>query len=229
MSARIYSSGAVRGPYFMKFTLIYDGELKANSPKQKKWDIRKTLAPQLEQLWRVSGTLADLKASRYATTGLGYVFEMHHDNPYPRVPEDFLKEGKPPSGWIDLLSEVTVGDRKFLPLIRNSLGLKCGLKIIFLRQEEPGKLYQGGDIDNRLKTLFDSLSVPKPEQLIDDPTAPDPLHCLLEDDGLISGVSVETHRLLERPNGSIHEVKLIIEVDVRIAKARNYNQPLWGE
>jgi hypothetical protein len=41
------------------------------------------------------------------------------------------------------------------------------LKITLLRPEEPGAIIlQSGDIDNRLKTLFDALSVPaQPNQL----------------------------------------------------------------
>ena len=70
------------------------------------------------------------------------------------------------------------------------------LSMTRLRPEPPGGLVtQGGDIDNRLKTLFDALSMPRhagalPSELID----PDenPLCCLLKDDGLIVSLSVRT-------------------------------------
>jgi len=47
----------------------------------------------------------------------------------------------------------------YFPLVRNSLGLVCGIRVLFLRREPPGRVYQGGDIDGRLKTLFDALAV----------------------------------------------------------------------
>jgi hypothetical protein len=36
------------------------------------------------------------------------------------------------------------------------------LNILFLRADIPGKVVQSGDIDNRLKTLFDALRMPQP-------------------------------------------------------------------
>jgi hypothetical protein len=50
---------------------------------------------------------------------------------------------------------------KYIPLIRKSLHLACALDIQFLRHEEPGLLVlQGGDLDGRLKTLFDAMRMP---------------------------------------------------------------------
>ena len=49
-----------------------------------------------------------------------------------------------------------VGEKKYAPLI--AMHLAAELDIVFLRQQAPGKLIgEGGDIDNRLKTLFDAL------------------------------------------------------------------------
>jgi hypothetical protein len=109
------------------------------------------------------------------------------------------------------------------------MALKCGLKILFLRKEDAGRVYQGGDLDNRLKTLFDALSVPQIDQVVEDNSIADPILCLLEDDGLITSVSVETHRLLSNPNASINEVKLIIEVDIGVTQSRLYNQAFLGD
>jgi hypothetical protein len=43
------------------------------------------------------------------------------------------------------------------------LSLACGLDILFLRRDMPGVplIHSGGDIDNRLKTLFDALKIPE--------------------------------------------------------------------
>ena len=102
-------------------------------------------------------------------------------------------------------------------------------KILFLRKENPGRVYQGGDLDNRLKTLFDALSIPNDSQILQDKTIDDPICCLLEDDSLIKRIDVDTQRLLSRPNSSQHEVSLVIEVDVRVTEARLYNHPFLGD
>jgi hypothetical protein len=220
-----FQMGGASGPSLMKFTLTYEGELRSNKGPKEKWEIRKVFAPQLEELWRLDPALVMLRKLPYvaATPGVP-IWEIHHSA------DDLLTEGGPlnPEGWVNVCEPLEVGGRKFLPLVRESLALKCGLKIHFLRKEEPGRVYQGGDIDNRLKTLFDALSMPNRDQMVDDPTATDPIHCLLENDTLIAGLAIETGRLLGRPNASKHEVKLTIEVDVRVMISRTYNQLFLG-
>ena len=151
------------------------------------------------------------------------VAETHHEyqKPTPYQP--------PKHGEIDLCAPIQKGNRLFKPLVRNSFALVCGLKILFLRKERPGAVYQGGDLDNRINTLLDSLSIPaNSEQIINDPTIADPILCLVEDDSLITGISVETERLLSGPNTSDSEVRLVIEVDVRVTDARTYNTLFLG-
>ena len=135
-----------------------------------------------------------------------------------------------PTGYeyVDTCETIERGGWKFQPLIREKLALRGGLKINFLRKEAPGKIYQGGDLDNRIKTLLDALQVPNHDQVIKG--APDALthYCLFEDDGLLAGLNIETNRLLSRPGASEHEVRLIIEVDVRVMQSRFYNQPFLG-
>ena len=115
-----------------------------------------------------------------------------------------------------------VGPFRFVPLVSPSLNLICELHIFMLRPESPGALItQGGDIDNRLKTLFDALRMPKKESELpkDAVVAPDedPFFCLLEDDNLITGVSVKTDRLLfSSENDS--QVHLDILVETRPTK-----------
>ena len=214
------------GYSLMKFTLTYDGELRANDDYRRKWEIRKQLHPQLEELWRVNSSLkALLRQHRYVPADSSYlIYEIHHTR------DAGLKPVEPSPGSMDLLAPIQRGDRKFSPLVRNSLALKCGIKILFLRKEEPGRVYQGGDLDNRLKTLFDALSVSNSQQVvIGDTSINDPVHCLLEDDALITNCNIETHRLLSRPEGSKHEVHLVIEVDVRVTQSRLYNQFFLGD
>jgi hypothetical protein len=205
----------------MKFTLLYEGELRSNDDYRRKWEIRKYVHPQLEDLWRIDQGLVTVRKNRIIPKASYFLTEMHHD----------LPEGvqAPVEDGMDLLIPIIRGNRQFFPLVRNSLDLRCGLKITFLRKEEPGRIYQGGDLDNRLKTLFDALSVPTNEQIAEDPSIGDPIYCLLEDDGLISRIDVETGKLLAQPNATKHDVRLIVEVNVRVAHARLYNQVFLGD
>jgi hypothetical protein len=213
----------------MKFTLTYDGDLRSNDDYRRKWAIRSQLHPQLRELWEINPALRSVMRQRYVPAKGGWLFwASHHEEDQegsgPKEPEMAdLGETR------DLCEPMTVKGRQFFPLVRNSLALRCGLKIMFLRKEPPGRVYQGGDIDNRLKTLFDALSMPKPEQMMEDASIEDPIYCLLEDDGLISKLEVETHQLLSRPNASKHEVHLVIEVDVRVIDSRAYNQAFLGD
>jgi len=108
---------------------------------------------------------------------------------------------------------------RFLPLVREDWGIACSLDILFLRRDGPGSLIKsGGDIDNRIKVLFDALRIPRETQEIpsgDKPTDDeDPFYCLLEDDTLVNQVSITTDRLLlpMESGEAIHDVMLIIRV-----------------
>ena len=98
-----------------------------------------------------------------------------------------------------------------------------------LRPELPGGIVtSGGDIDNRLKTLFDALRVPGVPQEIALSTRQsstrEPNFTLLEDDALITRVNIETDRLLAAPDPS--QVRLIIRVNVRASQVIYGNQVL---
>ncbi len=94
---------------------------------------------------------------------------------------------------------------KFRPIIDKKN--RCSLDILFLRSDAPGKGF-AGDIDNRVKTLLDALSVPGENELLPLDSPPDkhekPLFCLLEDDSLVTQLSVEMDHLfdLDLQNGS---------------------------
>ena len=166
----------------MHFTLVYDGELKANGDKKHKQAIRRTIHKQLTELWK------------------GTPFEALR-NPGDALCREF-------GGW------------RFFPLASSLRNEVVGISITMLRPGlEAGHLIaQGGDIDNRLKTLFDSLRMPQGIAEIPPRDRPedgeDPFFCLLEDDKLITSVSVSTDRLLE-PVESRSHVKLVIEVQIK--------------
>ena len=114
----------------------------------------------------------------------------------------------------------------FLPLVTSDLKLTCWLDINYLRRKRPGELFEHGDIDNRLKTLIDSLSMPDPNQLygerIQQPSELPHFHCLLENDRLVSKITVETDYLLQdlpitkdHPEADENDARLTITVRIR--------------
>jgi hypothetical protein len=119
----------------MKFALTYDGELKANGKPSHKWEIRKHLHPQLAELWRVSPALRDALNNRWvARKGSFGKPVIHHS-----VDQD-TKKGPPNTDgdWLNVWAPISIKGKSFSPLVRESLALHCGLKILYLRKEEPG-------------------------------------------------------------------------------------------
>jgi hypothetical protein len=213
----------------MKFTLLYDGELAANGSPAKKQAIREQLHPQLEELWNNHSSLRALTSRRYVAAGLHMWYDTHHSGePQQPILPKIWKDGKEEvREHVDLCEPVEKKGISFIPIVRERTALRCSLKINFLRQEPPGRIYQGGDIDNRIKTLLDSLSVPQHDEQVIGSSSP--IYCLLEDDSLVAGLDVQTQRLLGKANATKHYVHLLIEVDVRVTDPRGYNLMFLGD
>ena len=171
----------------MEFRLIYGGTLKSHGDIKEKHKIRKYFHPQLKELWNQS-PLKDYK--------------------------DYL-EVNPKDDKISVIERI--GEYQFAPLVTAHLKLISELDIILLRPEDPGRIITSGDIDNRLRTLFDALRCPKNEQEIPTNEKPrpeeTPFFCLLQDDALITSVNVICDRLLRNTNPS--DVFLLIHVKVK--------------
>lgn len=94
------------------------------------------------------------------------------------------------------------------------------LDILMLRPQPPGHVISGGDIDNRIKTLLDALCVPQVNQLPDTTQEglkrieqASPVHCLMQDDNLITDVRISTDTLLDvDPNSE--DVVLVIKAEL---------------
>jgi hypothetical protein len=174
----------------MEFRLIYEGPLRGQGAKSAhKWDIRRALHPQLQRLWQTR-PLVDAAPTLLA---------------HPAKPKT-----------VSVIIEK--GGRLFAPLVTQRLDLYAEVSVLLFRQQPRGTLItDGGDIDNRLKTLLDGLRVPhgSMEGQLEDVNAPDPapFFCLLEDDSLVTKVSVESEQLL-RP-AAADEVVAIISVHVK--------------
>lgn len=110
-----------------------------------------------------------------------------------------------------------------MPLVTKKFWLVCELDILFLRTELPGSLFttnHAGDLDNRLKVLFDALRVPNDDSELPAGVQPerdeDPLFCLLEDDKLITTVRLESERLYAGTIGhQQNRVRLVVKVTVK--------------
>src|SRR5579863_3711656 len=191
----------------VKFRLTYEGELHSssnnNTQTSNKHGIRKTFHPQLKRLWEGTAFLQE-----------------GADHPIPSERMEVAEGGealrfvtlRPFAGRVQrLAAKFALGGYNFVPLVTEDLFLLCEIELLFLRQEPPGKIIGSGDIDGRLKTLFDALRMPKNRDEIKDETgkylAPaeheKPFYCLLEDDKLISRVTVETDTMLEHVGGDI--------------------------
>jgi len=110
----------------MEFRLTYDGALKAAAGVPDKHRLREAFHKQFKVLWK-------------------------------QIPlSDNLHLLNDPNSTSALSINIGFDNFKFAPLVCEKLHLICELDIIMLRPEAPGSVVtQGGDIDNRLKTLFD--------------------------------------------------------------------------
>jgi len=104
-----------------------------------------------------------------------------------------------------------------------AFGLSCVLDILLLRREQPGRvIMQSGDIDNRIKTLFDGLRMPtNAEEAGTISESQLPYFCLLESDTLIDEIRVSTDMLLLPPASPEEQnhVRVIIGVETTIVDA----------
>ncbi len=214
----------------MKFFLVYHGLLPGSGNKPKPdvvRDIRDKFHPQLDHLWKVNATLRRLRQAAIVPKG---------DNVGLAVSDTPFYEGRDVDAYparedeVDLCAPIDQSGKLYIPLVRGSLQLNCHLSITFLRQEDPGSLVlQGGDLDNRIKTLFDALRMPDPFVQTSYPQAQNPTYCLLESDSLISGFDIRTSRLLfPSSDNHHHEVHLSIEVAIDVLKVGEWNIPLIG-
>jgi hypothetical protein len=191
----------------LDFTLIYRGGLPAatsrNSRVREKQNIRRELHAQLAELWRHSPSLKQFR------------------------PGEEIRKGEVVDGRLQATPRnsnhayLELDGFRLIPLVQRKIHLACAVRITFLRRGIPGDVVHGGDLDNRLKTLLDALRMPQStRELAGDLPEPDSegwFYCLLEDDCLITSLSVETHQLLY-PLGagtSQNDVDLMIHIQLK--------------
>ena len=171
----------------MRFILHYRGKLKSAAPPAEKQALRRHFHEQLRKLWSEAPLSAFQRFLAPSATALSAITEAN--------------------GF------------QFAHLVCERLGTVAELEILLLWPQAPGAIESaGGDVDNRLKTLFDALRAPREATALPPGEAPGndetPFFVLLEDDRLITRVTVETAQLLE-PSTDPAEVELWLRVRLR--------------
>jgi hypothetical protein len=121
---------------------------------------------------------------------------------------------------------------RFAPLITERVYNGCSVSVLFLRRDTPNTpLIHQGDLDNRMKVLFDALRMPQKPLEIEDslqPTDQNPCFCLVEDDKYIDHVSITTDRLLVplQAGESIEDVLVVIHVVARVVDSERLFTPV---
>jgi len=190
----------------VEFRLTYEGKLLSSGNKnpntKHKHAIRQKLHPQLKRLWEITPCLRNM------------TFPPSRNFAFSEIAQCTMIE--------HLASTQPLQKYRFVPLITKELSLWCGIDVLFLRPGRAGEIIKSGDIDNRLKTLFDALRRPRqPQELrqCPDPSeGEDPFFCLLEDDSLVARVTVEADTMLEPIVGAVlrrSDARLVIKVTLR--------------
>ena len=92
-----------------------------------------------------------------------------------------------------------------------------------LYRKNQGILFEGGDLDNCLKTFFDALQVPKDASRVpNNPEAPEssqdwpPIFCLMDDDKLVTKLTIESFKLLTKIPTEYEAVQNYVELDLDV-------------
>lgn len=186
----------------MKFKLLYFGELFTN-PKKR------------------SQHIADIRMQ----------FHPQLKKLLEHSPWDNLKQYQMPGATKSPISTKHMGGIDWNPIITPNLKMLAELEIQLLHPEIVG--VARSDVDNRIKTLLDGLRCPQNEHEIGENTPNNigPIYTLLDDDHLVTKISVNTSHLLgtkmmnpdiPRTNDTIF---MMIDVNVRVAEGNLENLP----
>ncbi|MCL2538263.1 MAG: hypothetical protein FWE52_02200 [Alphaproteobacteria bacterium] len=193
----------------MKFKLLYFGELRVN-PKKRAQHI----------------------------TDLRMQFHPQLKKLVEKSPWNNLQKYMMPNPTKSPVNTRHVGGVDFNPIITPSLKLICELDVQLLHPEIVG--VARADIDNRMKTLLDALRCPQNEHEIGEnqPKNIGPIYTLLDDDHLVTKLSVNTSHFLSptmfdaecmtnAPKSAEHEERIfaLIDVNVRVEEGTLENLP----
>jgi hypothetical protein len=243
MARHVYLSGPEDDLYSepsMKFRLTYSGPLRPtqrdardeeiNPLAPHKQEIRRHFHRQLRHLWSTNKFLREHEVYRtdYVTGRSSEPDAAQYD------------DAKHSSEKLLLLDAVAAQYHRmgyrFVPLVREKISLLCSLDILFLRRDIPGSVLTAGDLDNRIKSLIDTLRIPQSQnELVGGDMKPgpdeDPFFCLMEDDKQVSRLTVETDTLLLPPGKADKDqsqTTLVITVELRPYNVDTFNLSFAG-
>lgn len=189
----------------MKFKLLYFGDILTN-PKKRAQHIADIRMQFHPQLKR----LVDFKPWNHLT--------------------NFMESGNTKSPIITK----HIGGIDWNPIITPNLKMIAELDILLMHPEIVGMPHS--DIDNRVKTILDGLRCPQNEHEIGQNTPRDigPIYTLLDDDHLVTKLTVNTSHLLApeiiKHHGPISNdsVFMLIDVNVRVTEGTIENLPFMA-
>lgn len=198
----------------MEFYIQYEGPVPSQNTSDKEnkkvetHRIRRHFHPQLARLWDSRfGPLANLP---------------------PRSEQSWYEQKRK---YLDEISEkatpkdVREGTKfRFLPIVSKLENLVCSLDITLYRRKEPGSIVgPSGDLDNRIKVLFDAMSIPQHANQLTNLTpeqGENPLYCLMEDDSLITEYKISTLQLWTTPESPAEYENNYFKVSIKVKMAR---------
>lgn len=180
----------------MKFSLNYYGPIKSAGDAKSKHSIRMQLHNQMKSICTSPPFDHVLKSTN----------EEHEEGKSKPLYKNY-------------------GTKRFNFLVSEYLKTVVDLEIFLLLPQKVGAIVtNGGDIDNRIKTLFDALRIPASNSEIPSSDSfeygSDGMYCLLEDDKLIEKVTISAYQ--DHSATDDQQVKAIIIVNTRITAG------LWG-
>ena len=184
----------------MKFKLLYFGELLIN-PKKR------------------SQHIADIRMQFHPQ-----LKKLIEHSPWKNLTKYMM-----PNPTKSPVSTRHIGGIDWNPVVTPNLKLLAELEIQLLHPEIVGVART--DIDNRVKTLLDGLRCPQNEHEVGDNTPTDigPIYTLLDDDHLVTKISINTAHLLsddifKRESGR-DNLFLMVNVNVRVEEGTLENLP----
>ena len=216
----------------MKFCLTYEGPVPSSQSHagREKMVMRKHFHRQMKYLWSSNTFLRSVKVP----------VNTHPDDMLGRQMSDFNRREAPSDERIDFSESVAKQYQefgyRFVPLIRKTNYVVCSLKIRLLRSDDQFSPVSAGDLDNRVKTIIDSLKKPSNQSECSQYTTPeegeDPFFVLLEDDKYLSHLEVECTQNLKPDGSGNHNNKrwsqVWIDVDVKPVVITMDNVPYLG-
>ena len=222
-----YDDEPVDGEGIVEFRLLYSGKLQGASKQDTrathKHDIRRKLHPQLRRLWQTNSAI------HWMSEIIGVHHILANATRYPGSTEPFTPGGaaaevasrRRRGAAIDFLGEKwSRNGYQFIPLVTEELCLRCSIEVLLLRPDSPHFIMKSGDLDSKVKTIFDALRMPNS---LDEaggigPQGDEtPFYCLLQDDKLVSEVSVITDELLVLPeNRDVNANDAFLVIKVRL-------------